>query len=294
MKLENIGLNKNLCLNIENLILNGRLPHAILLESGSEKQRRDLSLFLAQAFVCSSDTGPCGKCSGCQKVAAGCHPDVIVTDPYASNEKTFKTDSVRNIRSDAYIMPNEADRKVYILRRADKMNPQAQNAMLKIIEEPPPYARFILDCESKAAMLPTVMSRVTVFSLGDSQEEISDKKKEKADLTAAALAQALMKPNEIEFMKQTAVFEKDKELFEPVLSCLQIIIRDAAVIKYGGKPVSSHPDISKSLSQKFTTKTLLKLAENTENFNECLKQNANKNLLITRFCSVMRSTAYGG
>lgn len=293
MKLETIGLGKNLCSNIENLIANDRLPHAILLEAGSEKQRKDLSLFLAEAFVCQSNRKPCGQCSHCQKVAAACHPDVIVTDPYASNEKTFKTDSVRKIRTDAYILPNEADRKVYILRRADKMNPQAQNAMLKIIEEPPSYARFILDCESKAEMLPTILSRVSVFSLGEAQEQIVNKKQEKADATAAALADALWKLNEVEFMRQTAVLEKDKDLFEPVLNDLQLILRDAMVMKSSGTAIAAHPEISKALSQKFTTKTLIHLLENTQHFHECLNQNANKNLLITRFCSVMRSTAYG-
>lgn len=288
-------MSKNICSNTENLIKSDRLPHSILIEGGSEKQRRDFSLYLAEAFVCSAENKPCEKCTNCRKVLDGCHPDVVIKDPFESNEKTFKTDVVREVRTDAYVIPNEADRKVYILRRADKMNSQAQNALLKIIEEPPHYARFILDCESKAPMLSTVISRVTVFSLGEARTDgFTDKRREKADSVAASLAEALIKPNEVEFMKHTAVFEKDKDLLEPVLSDLQLIIRDAAAIKSGGRVLGTHEDISRALSQKFTIRVLIKLIENTEHFNECLKQNANKNLLITRFCSVMRSTAFGG
>ena len=86
------------------------------------------------------------------KAGINSHPDVITVDPTAQNEKTFKIALVREMKDDAYIIPNEASRKVYILKSADKMNVQAQNALLKLIEEPPSYARFILECESSSAM----------------------------------------------------------------------------------------------------------------------------------------------
>lgn len=293
ININDIGIQNSLAENLAELIKNGRLPHAIMLRGGSETLRQKLSLFLAEAFVCEGDAKPCGKCSHCIKAQSGNHPDVIIADPSAQGEKMFKIALVREIKDDAYIIPNEARSKVYILRSADKMNIQAQNALLKLIEEPPEYARFILECDSSAAMLETIMSRVTLFDLGADNDEISDELRKKADDTAAKLASAILKPTECEFMKITAEFEKDKNLFEPTLPALQLIFRDAVVIKAGSNiTLSDHSDISRMAASKLTLNSLMKMTREIDNFRESINRNANKNLLITRFCAVMRSSAY--
>lgn len=291
--IHDIGIQNSLAENLDGLIKNGRLPHAIMLRGGSEALRQRLSLFLAEAFVCEGDSKPCGKCSHCLKAQSGNHPDIITADPSTQGEKTFKIALVREIKDDAYIIPNEARSKVYILRSADKMNIQAQNALLKLIEEPPTYARFILECDSSAAMLETIMSRVTLFDLGADKDEISDELRKKADETAARLAAAILQPTEYEFMKITAEFEKDKNLFEPTLPALQLIFRDAVIIKAGSNiTLSGHADISRQAASKLTMNALMKMTREIDNFRESINRNANKNLLITRFCAVMRSSAY--
>ncbi len=291
--LNDIGIKNSLAENLGGLIKNERLPHAIMLRGGSEALRQRLSLFLAEAFVCEGDGKPCGKCSHCLKAESGNHPDVITADPSAQGEKTFKIALVREIKDDAYIIPNEAKSKVYILRSADKMNIQAQNALLKLIEEPPQYARFILECDSSAAMLETIMSRVTLFDLGEDTDEISDELRKKACETAARLAAAILKPTELDFMRITAEFEKDKNLFEPTLPALQLIFRDAVVIKAGSSiTLSDSADISREAAAKLTMNALMKLTREIDNFRESINRNANKNLLITRFSAVMRSSAY--
>jgi len=269
------------------------LPHAILLRGSSARTRGSVSAFLAQAFVCEGENKPCGKCSHCMKAGINSHPDVITVDPTAQNEKTFKIALVREMKDDAYIIPNEASRKVYILKSADKMNVQAQNALLKLIEEPPSYARFILECESSSAMLETILSRVSLFDLGTDSDDVSDELRRKADDIAARLASAILKPTEYEFMKITAEFERDKELFEPVLPALQLIFRDAVIIKTGSNiTLSNHADISREAASKLTLKALIKLTAEIDNFRESINRNANKNLMITRFSAVMRSAAY--
>lgn len=293
ISLNEIGITNSLAENLDGLIKNSRLPHAIMLRGGSEALRNRLSLYLAQAFVCEGEQEPCGKCPHCIKAKSGNHPDIVITDPAKQNEKTFKIALVREVKDDAYIIPNEANSKVYILRSADKMNIQAQNALLKLIEEPPPYARFILECDSSAAMLETIMSRVTLFDLGADTDGISDELKKKADETAAKLASAILKPTEYEFMKITAEFEKDKNLFEPTLPALQLIFRDAVIIKAGSSiTLSDHADISRDAASKLTMKALMKMTREIDNFRESIKRNANKNLLITRFSAVMRNSAY--
>lgn len=78
---------------------------------------------------------------------------------------SFHVDTVRNIINDAYIQPNEADYKIYILANAHCMNQNAQNALLKILEEPPKYVVFILTTNSKSALLSTVLSRSVCVTL---------------------------------------------------------------------------------------------------------------------------------
>ncbi len=293
LSLNDIGIKKGLAENLDGLIKNRRLPHAIMLRGGSEALRQRLSLFLAEAFVCEGDEKPCGKCRHCLKAQSGNHPDIIIADPADQGEKTFKIALIREIKDDAYIIPNEADSKVYILRSADKMNIQSQNALLKLIEEPPPYARFVLECDSSAAMLETIMSRVTLFDLGADTDEISDELRKKADDTAARLAAAILEPTEYEFMKITAEFEKDKNLFEPTLHSLQLIFRDAVALKAGSTvTLCAHADISRQAASKLTMNSLIRLTGEIDNFRESIKRNANKNLMITRFSAVMRSSAY--
>lgn len=290
---DELGIRKELAENIKTLIKNDRLPHAILLRGAGSATRGKVSSFLAQAFVCEGENKPCGKCSHCLKVGINSHPDVITVDPAAQNEKTFKIALVREMKDDAYIIPNEASRKVYILKSADKMNVQAQNALLKLIEEPPSYARFILECESSSAMLETILSRVSLFDLGTDSDDVSDELRRKADDTAARLASAILKPTEYDFMKITAEFERDKELFEPTLPALQLIFRDAVIIKTGSNiTLSNHADISREAASKLTLKALIKLTAEIDNFRESINRNANKNLMITRFSAVMRSAAY--
>lgn len=294
LSLNEIGIKNSLAQNIEGLIEKDRLPHAILIRGGNPEQKGQLSAYLARALVCESKNKPCGVCSHCLKAKKGSHPDIITFDPTAEGEKTFKIALIRELKDDAYIIPNEARSKVYILKSADKMNVQAQNALLKLIEEPPQYARFILECESSSAMLATVMSRVTLFDIGDGASPAEDELTERADEAASKLMQALLQPTELEFMKLTAEFEKDKELFEPVLSALKLIIRDAIVIKAGSElTLSNHADISRAAAARLTMNSLIKSAEEINSFKESIGRNANKNLLITHFSARMRSAAYG-
>lgn len=279
---------------VTELMKNSRLPHAILIDSGSADDRNELALYIASSFICR-ETIPCGVCRDCLKLKNSAHPDVIVFDPEEKKEKTFKVDFVREIRADSHILPNEAACKVYILKNVDKMNASAQNAFLKTLEEPPSHARFILLCESRAALLDTIMSRVTPFNLGADDYKITNEYALKADELANKLASSLAEVTELHFMRLSSAFEKDKDLFPLTLTSLQLIFRDAVAVSTGSKIIlSSHEDTAKLLASKLSLKILIKLVEDTEHLFDCLSKNANKNLLTTRFCSVLRNTAYGG
>ena len=141
------------------------LSHAYIVSSPAGSGRHTLARQLAAAMLCTGPgEKPCGKCGPCLKVLKGVHPDVsTVTGP--EEGKPITVDQVRALRADAYIRPNEGRRKVYIIDPADAMNPAAQNALLKVLEEGPSYAAFLLLAERPGLLLDTVRSRCELLAL---------------------------------------------------------------------------------------------------------------------------------
>ena len=140
-----------------------KLSHAYMIVGpGGEPQARAITQ-LAAALLCPAEAPPCGHCRDCRKVYAGVHPDMIYIDRQPGEKgqlhREILVDQIRQITADAVVAPNEALRKVYIFREADRMNLPAQNALLKVLEEPPGHAAFILCTAAADALLPTVRSR---------------------------------------------------------------------------------------------------------------------------------------
>ena len=140
------------------------LSHAYLVTGGGADSRAALIGRLTAAYLCEGDQPPCGRCRACRKAAAGIHPDVSRTAP-APDKREIAVDQIRSLRADAYIRPNEGRRKVYIIDPADAMNPAAQNALLKVLEEGPSYAAFLLLAERPGLLLDTVRSRCELLAL---------------------------------------------------------------------------------------------------------------------------------
>ncbi len=139
----------------------GRVPHAVLLSGEQGVGKKTLALHFAQMLLCENLSGGdvCGSCSSCVKLSSGFHPDVVIVSS-ENGANSIHIDAIRAMRSDAYIKPNEADFKIFILVDADRMTLSAQNALLKVIEEPPGFTHFILTSSSPSALLDTVLSRV--------------------------------------------------------------------------------------------------------------------------------------
>lgn len=163
----------------------GTLAHAYILRGETPEERRAAAAALAAAMVCQGEAPPCGVCKPCQKAAKGIHPDVITIAPEPGKELTV--DQVRRLRQDAYIRPNEAKRKVYILEDAQRMNQSAQNAFLKILEDGPAYAAFLLLTPSPDALLATVRSRCELIRAEASAAERDPELERKAGELAGLL-----------------------------------------------------------------------------------------------------------
>ncbi len=148
----------------------GKLSHAYIIASQDTSAREKKALELACALVCaaSSET-PCMSCRQCKTALNGVNPDVIVlgrkTDDKGKQKREIQVEQIRNMSSDAWVRPQFADRKVYIIEDAGSMNVAAQNAALKLLEEPPEYAAFILCADSAEAMLLTIRSRCVTIRI---------------------------------------------------------------------------------------------------------------------------------
>ena len=119
----------------------GILSHAVLIEGPKGTGKRDLILWLAEAILCPKEAPPCGNCAVCRKVRDGNHPDVETILP---EKDSIGIGSIRSLKESLFLAPSEAQQKVYLIPNAEKMTVEAQNALLKSLEEPPSYARFLL------------------------------------------------------------------------------------------------------------------------------------------------------
>lgn len=164
MKFGSFYGNDSLKQRLSATVAGGKLPHSFLLCGPEGSGKHTLATLIAAAFQCTgSGEKPCGHCTACKKVFAGIHPDVITIDD--PSKKSVSVRLVRGLQAEIIVAPNEGSRKIYLLPRAQDMTDEAQNALLKIMEEPPSYGVFLLLTTNPDAQLPTIRSRAVELSL---------------------------------------------------------------------------------------------------------------------------------
>jgi len=200
------------------------LSHAYIISGPAGSGRHVLARLLAAGMLCASrGERPCGRCGPCVKVKKGLHPDLSVISGPAEG-KPITVDQVRALRSDAYIRPNEGERKVYLLEEADQMNASAQNAMLKLLEEGPPYAAFLLLAGNAGGLLQTVRSRCEELALtpADMQEQAVSNAERQA--LVEKLAGALERAGELELFETAMALDskRGREELSALLDDLEV------------------------------------------------------------------------
>jgi DNA polymerase-3 subunit delta' len=298
-------------------IENGRFPHAVLIEGSEGCGKRTFARIIANAAVCAADdhSKPCGVCAHCVKFLSSNHPD-IMNFSGGFTTRSFSVDVVRKIRTDAFVSPNEADKKVYILSDIQNMTEQAQNALLKILEEPPDFVIFLLTCTSKVKLLETIRSRcqlVTLYpvpqkdviaALSEQLPEISNERIlitaglscgnigraksmidngviEKAAGIIDKTSEALCGHNEYDLLRISGMLDKNNELFTAFIELLILFFRDTIITKYSaGNALSGCNQAVSKLSSRIALKQINSMLAVCEKAREEVDKNVNSVLLL--------------
>jgi DNA polymerase III delta' subunit len=152
----------------------GRLPNSLLFAGPSGVGKKDTALVVAKALNClNREDDACEECSFCRAVNHGSAPDVLEISPERS---VLKIDRMRLLKEAAYLKPMTGRKRVFLIVDADKMNREAANSLLKVLEEPPLFSHIILLTENPFVLLPTIRSRCQLLSFASiSREDIENR-----------------------------------------------------------------------------------------------------------------------
>lgn len=150
---------------IRNAVTENKVSHAYILNGERGSGKKMLANLFATTLLCEKQgPDPCNACHSCHQAESGNHPDIIRVTHEKPN--TISVDDIRRqVNEDIQIKPYQGPYKIYIIAEADLMTVQAQNALLKTIEEPPAYAVIFLLTENAEALLPTITSRCVMLKL---------------------------------------------------------------------------------------------------------------------------------
>ncbi len=180
LSIEQYGFNTisgqtNAIFMLQKMLSTGNIPNALLFTGNPDTGRKKAALLFAMAINCQNQreqiqkykktpnsisiqyrNEPCSECISCKKIIQGTHPDIIRISP--ENNK-IKISKIRKINNTLTMKPNEARMRMVLIENADRMNKEAENALLKILEEPPEKTFFILISDRPENILPTIISR---------------------------------------------------------------------------------------------------------------------------------------
>lgn len=298
-----------------------RISNAYVFEGINGVGKKLCAKLFSQALVCENNSA-CGECHSCTLAHHGTHPDII-TLKKDKDKNSIGVDNVREqIISEVYLKPRNASRKVFIIDDGDILSTEAQNALLKVLEEPPAYVTFIICVTSKEKLLQTVLSRSQVLSffplcadvvrdylmtnygieqahaetiaklsqgsIGTAKElcENTDKQ-ERIEKSVACLLN--LKKNSVYLREMVEFLTEEKENIAEIIGYLTIFLRDCVMVKTKKSELCVFKDklseIS-SFSADISKKQLISAFDKLNNLNISLKQNLNFNATVSE--AVMR------
>ncbi len=297
----------------------GRLSHAIMFSGSKGSGRATMARYTAQLFLCGERA--CGKCKICRAVEGDAHPDVIFVRKSLPDGK-YLADPLREVLRDTAVRPNDGDVKIYVFEDCDDMQPVIHNMLLKLIEEPAPYLRFIFTAENTGVIPETIMSRVTEYEVLDTTVTdcvrcLTDggvdgrKAEELAELFSGNIGRCrtLLSETDKESAAELAIIESarraarslgERDLFgtaaalseqtgraalPEVFRVFSHILRDAMAVKNGGEPESLAKDESRRIARSYSTEQLVAMLDAAVEVERDTFCNINAALTVSYFMS---------
>ncbi len=302
-----------------------RLSHAYLFYGPESVGKKLLAIEFAKALNCLSPgtEDACGTCDSCRKIDHRVHPDFFFLEPTLSTpsarEPAIKIDDIRELQKKLGFLPYQGQTKVAVIDRVEKMNPQAGNAFLKTLEEPPSATILILTTSNINQLLPTMISRCQGIKfnplppeaireillsrgeetmdpaevdvrVGRSQGQVARALGDEATQTASYRPEMIRLIDQVSFQRMDLLFQwskamaKGSEPLAPILEELLGLIRDMAFIRSGGSPGQLfNRDLLAELEPVACTKplsVLLAMADAVYRTQNALSGNANRQLAL--------------
>jgi DNA polymerase-3 subunit delta' len=305
---------------LQRAVRTGKVSHAYLFAGPSGVGKRTVARLLAQAMLCQdpSPTGaPCEQCSACRRSTAEppTHPDLHTVEP---DGRFIKTEQMKELQSALWAKPHEGQRAVAIIDGADKLNPEAGNRLLKLLEEPPAYVILILLAENLSGVLPTILSRCQVLNfaplpldqmvqpLGRLTGKSPAESRLIAALSGGSMGRALQLAqdeavaarrsetyqlllklpdlDDLGLVSQAEALEKDKADLEDWLEMMTVWLRDALLLAQMGTAAlvlnaDRHADVAE-LARRWGSEQLLRMLTALGDFRVVQRRNVNLRLAL--------------
>ncbi|MDD7363161.1 MAG: DNA polymerase III subunit delta' C-terminal domain-containing protein [Peptoniphilus sp.] len=218
--------------NIEKFVTSGL--HAYLIRGDAEEALR-FGRRYGKAFLCREEPKPCGACPSCRLFDAGegggaNHPDYIEIAPTKKTAKaSIKKESIASVLQEAAMASYMENGKVFLFRDFETATVEGQNALLKLLEDPPANTRFLLLSETGEGILPTILSRVGLIDIGDRQKTEGELR-----LRLFRTIEKVMRGPEEVFLARP-FFDEVKDDLPEVFNDLESYLRDVAVVYETGE-----------------------------------------------------------
>ena len=303
---------------------NGTCSHAYIIEGPKGSGKGELVTWFTQALLCTSPKKPCGICLSCRRVRDGHHPDV---HRYGDGEKAVPIWDIRDLIKETSWIPTEGEKSIFVISAAEKMRPEAQNALLKVFEEPPAGVVIFLLANSGRGLLPTIRSRgQTIRVSPPSGEELMSRLRAKfpyapeGDLLAALRvsggspgeAEAFLHKNAVQQREDAkewldAAFGTDKyrllglvsasklkrETALPLVDSFLQLAMDLLLEKNGATPILLSDADGEKYGNRATKKNLAQMCELALTCRESLEAYGNVTAVMTAFATGLWQVANG-
>lgn len=309
---------KNILALFNKIVSSQKIANAYLFIGESGFGKEFMAKYFAMMINCKSGSKPCLSCPSCIQMISGNHPDIFFIEP---DGISIKVETLRNVViNNAYVKPYNSYKKIFIIKEAEKMTEQAQNSILKTLEEPPEYGLFILTSSKMEGLLPTIVSRCEIIRFTRESDEVIEEyliNEKKIDRSMAKKIASIANGNygkanllidegyskvrselgDILYnvinqdkalrLESFKFFDENREMIDDIIDIMFSYLRDLIILKLlGSEECIINKDMSDKLRMLSTNLTGFKLNNIINEIEELafnLKSNANYQLAIEKF-----------